>query len=84
MFIARIDGSITSTVKHKSLNGVSLLIGQRLDTDGSPVGEPQVIIDTMRAAWGSKVLVSTDGDLARHLLRDNTTPTRLVVVGLLD
>ena len=30
MFIARIDGSITSTVKHKSLRGLRLLIGQRL------------------------------------------------------
>ncbi len=84
MFIARIDGSITSTVKHRSLNGCSLLIAQRLNADGSAAGEPQVVIDPMRTARGARVLVSTDGDLARQMLRDNTTPIRLVVVGILD
>ncbi|RPI27170.1 MAG: ethanolamine utilization protein EutN [Acidobacteria bacterium] len=84
MFIARIDGHITSIAKHKSLDGFSLLIGQRLDADGSAVGEPQVMIDTMRTARGARVLVSTDGDLARQVLRDDTTPTRLVIIGILD
>ncbi|MFB3902669.1 MAG: EutN/CcmL family microcompartment protein [Acidobacteriota bacterium] len=84
MFIARIDGCVTSTVKHKSLDGWSLLIAQRLNADGSDAGEPQVVIDPMRAARGARVLISTDGDLARQMLRDNTTPTRLVVVGILD
>lgn len=84
MFIARIDGSITSTVKHKSLEGCSLLIAQRLNANGSAAGEPQVVIDPMRTARGATVLVSTDGDLARQMLRDNTTPSRLIVVGKLD
>jgi len=84
MFIARIDGSITSTVKHKSLDGCSLLIAQRLNADGSATGEPQIVIDPMRSGRGARVLVSTDGDLARQMLRDKTTPTRLVVIGILD
>jgi len=84
MFIARIDGRITSTVKHKSFHGCSLLIGQRLDAEGRAVGEPQVIIDQMGAGRGVRVLVSTDGDLARQILNDNTTPSRLVVVGIID
>ena len=55
MFIARIDGRITSTVKHKSFHGCSLLIGQRLDAEGRAVGEPQVIIDQMGAGRGVRV-----------------------------
>jgi len=84
MFVARIDGSITSTVKHRSLRGRRLLIGQRLGADGAAVGEPLVLLDDLGAGLGSHVLVTTDGDLARRELRDNTTPSRLTVVGIID
>ena len=84
MFIARIDGSLTSTVKHKSLRGQRLLIGQRLEADGAEVGEPLVLIDDLGAGLGSQVLVSTDGDLAREKFADNTTPSRMLVVGIIE
>jgi ethanolamine utilization protein EutN len=84
MFIARIDGSITSTVMHKSLRGQRLLIGQRLEADGTAVGEPLVLIDDLGAGLTSQVLVTTDGDLARQKLADNTTPSRMIVVGIID
>jgi ethanolamine utilization protein EutN len=84
MFIARVDGSITSTVKHKSLRGLRLLIGQRLEANGTEVGEPVVLIDDLGAGLGSHVLVTTDGDLARQKLADNTTPSRMMVVGIID
>ena len=84
MFIARIDGSLTSTIKHKSLRGVRLLIGQRLEADGAEVGEPLVLMDDLGAGIGSHVLVTTDGDLARQTLADDTTPSRMMVVGIID
>ncbi|MBZ5563427.1 MAG: EutN/CcmL family microcompartment protein [Acidobacteriia bacterium] len=84
MFVARIDGSMTSTVKHKSLHGRRLLIGQRLEADGTEVGEPLVLIDDLGAGVGSYVLVTTDGDLARQKFADNTTPSRMIVVGIID
>ena len=84
MFIARIDGSMTSTVKHQSLGGCRLLIGQRLEADGREVGEPLVLIDDLGAGFGSHVLVTSDGDLARQKLADNTTPSRMMVVGIID
>jgi ethanolamine utilization protein EutN len=84
MFIARIDGSLTSTVKHKSLEGRRLLIGQRLEADGTETGDPLVLIDDLGAGVGSRVLVSTDGDLARQKFADNTTPSRMLVVGIID
>lgn len=84
MFIARIDGSLTSTVKHRSLQGCRLLIGQRLQANGTEVGEPVVVLDDLGAGIGSLALVTTDGDLARQRLADNTTPARLTVVGIID
>lgn len=84
MFLARIDGWLTSTVKHESLGGWRLLIGQRVAEDGSSVGEPMVLVDPLGARRGSRVMVTSDGDLARQLLGDNRTPSRMIVLGIVD
>ncbi len=83
MFLARIDGTLTSTRKHATLEAVRFLIAQRLEADGRTTGEPIVVLDRMGAARGATVLVSTDGSLAREWL-GKTVPARLVVVGLVD
>lgn len=83
MFLARIDGTLTSTVKHQTLEGARLLIGQRLDMNNAAIGEPLVVLDTLGAARGAVVLVSTDGDIQRKL-RGNNCPARMTVVGLVD
>ena len=84
MYIARIDGTLTSTVKHASLAGARLLIGQRIGASGEEVGEPQVLVDPIGARRGNRVIVTTDGDHARRLLGDPRTPVRLVVLGIVD
>jgi len=63
------------------LNGVTLLVGRRVEGDGSESGEPMVIVDSMGAGHGSLVLVSTDGDGIRALCGNNA-PVRLSVMGL--
>ena len=83
MFLARIDGTMTSTVKHETLQSCRFLLGQRLDADMQPSGEPIVILDRMGARHGSTVIVSTDGDIARKWL-GNTAPARLIVAGIVD
>jgi len=45
--------------------------------------EPIVVVDWLGAGSGATVLVSTDGDIARNRL-GNTTPARMVVVGIVD
>lgn len=83
MFLARIDGTLTSTVKHETLNGARLLIAHRLDGEGQFIGEPTIVIDELGAPRGAVVLVSTDGDIIRKK-RGNTTPARNTVVGIVD
>jgi ethanolamine utilization protein EutN len=83
MFLARIEGTVVAAVKHPTLAGCRFLIAQRLEADGSAGLEPIVIIDWLGAGNGSTVLVSTDGDIARARL-GNTTPARMVVVGIVD
>ena len=83
MYLARIDGTLTSTIKHETLGGFRFLIAQRLEGDGSGSGEPQVVIDLIGARVGSLVLVTTDNEAVRKASK-NTTPVRLAVMGIVD
>jgi microcompartment protein CcmK/EutM len=83
MFLARIGGTVVAAVKHPTLDGCRFLLAKRLEADGSMGVEPIVVLDWLGAGRGSTVLVSTDGDIARARL-GNTTPARMVVVGILD
>jgi ethanolamine utilization protein EutN len=83
MYLARIDGTLTATCKHATLEGCRFLLAQRLEADGRASGEPVVVIDRLGARRGTTVLVSTDGDAVRKLQGD-TVPARLSVVGIVD
>ena len=83
MFLARIDGTVVAAAKHPTLIGCRFLIALRLEADGSTGAEPLVVIDWLGAGYGSRVMVSTDGDIARERY-GNTTPARMVVAGIVD
>ena len=83
MFLARIEGTVVAATKHPTMDRLRFLVAQRLEADGSAGAEPLVVVDWLGAAKGSTVVVSTDGDIARLKL-GNTTPARMVVVGLVD
>ncbi len=83
MFLARIDGTVTSTIKHPTLEGYRLLIGQRLEADGKTSGEPLLLVDLVGSRLGSTVMVTTDNEPLRAE-KGNTAPARLVIVGIVD
>jgi microcompartment protein CcmK/EutM len=83
MYLARIEGTLTATVRHQALAGCKLLIGRRVETNGRAAPEPIVLLDRLGARRGSIVMVSTDGASVRRRL-GNTAPARLEVVGLVD
>ena len=83
MFLARIEGTVVAAARHPSLAGCRLLVARRLESDGTPAAEPNLVVDWMGAAHGETVMVSTDGDIAREKLGNNT-PARMVVVGMVD
>ncbi len=83
MYLARIDGTLTATIKHDTLGGLRFLIAQRLEGDGSDSGEPQVLVDMIGATVGSIVMVTTDNEAVRKASK-NTSPVRLAVMGIVD
>lgn len=84
MRTAVIKGYVTSTIKHRSFDGHRLLIAQPINTDSSPDGSPQVVLDPLGAAIGQKVLISSDGSEARKLVKDELSPARWSVLGIID
>ena len=71
---------MTATVKHRSLNGWRLAIAIP-ESDDVP---PQLVIDPFGAANGQKVIISSDGAEARKLVKDELSPARWNVLGIID
>lgn len=85
MHLARIIGTATATVKHPSLVGARLLVVQPLLADRrSPDGDPQIAVDTVAAAVGDTVVITSDGRLLREVLKSEATPARWSTIGLVD
>ncbi|MBU6399208.1 MAG: EutN/CcmL family microcompartment protein [Verrucomicrobia bacterium] len=84
MLLARVEGNLTSTRKHPSLDRWRLLICQPISADGAPEGTPVVAIDAHGAAMHQRVIVSTDGAAARKAVGDEKSPVRMMIVGIVD
>lgn len=80
MRTATIRGHVTSTVKHKSLEGWRLLIA----IPDSPDLAPQIVIDNLGAGIGQRVLISSDGGESRKMVNDPLSPARWNVLGIID
>lgn len=85
MFLARVMGNATATVKHSSMEGWKLLLVMALQADGrTPEGDPILVVDSIGAGRGETVIITSDGIGARELLGDMTSPVRWSVLGIRD
>lgn len=84
MLLARVEGNLTSTRKHPSLNSWRLIICQPIGAAGAPEGAPVVAIDAHGAGLHQRVIVSTDGAAARKAVNDEKSPVRMMIVGIVD
>jgi ethanolamine utilization protein EutN len=84
MLIGLVEGTVTATIRHKSMAGWKVLIVQPLGLAGQAEGDPVLAIDMLGAGHGTKVLISNDGKGTREMIGDTTSPVRWSVIGLLD
>jgi ethanolamine utilization protein EutN len=84
MILARITGSVVSTIHHPIVDGRKLLLAERLDLAGNPVGGYLIAMDAIGAGMGETVLILDEGNGARQILDDDNAPVRSVVVGIVD
>jgi microcompartment protein CcmK/EutM len=84
MLLARIEGNVTATRKHPSLDGWRLLICQPINHAGEAEGAPQVAIDSHGAGMHQRVVISSDGSAARAAVGNDKSPVRWMVIGVVD
>lgn len=91
MFLARVTGSVVSSVKDKTLNGQKLLVIEPLsvkyDADQpaslANTGRAIVAIDVVGCGEGQLVLV-VQGSSARMTEQTKNLPADAVIVGIVD
>jgi microcompartment protein CcmK/EutM len=84
MLLARVEGNVVATRKHPSLEGWRLVVCQPISAEGVPVGSPQVAIDSHGAGMHQQVVISSDGAAARRAVKDEKSPVRWLIIGLVD
>lgn len=60
------------------------MLCQHVGANDQAVGAPFVAVDLFGAGLHQKVLVSTDGLGAQHLVDDDQSPIRMFVQGIID
>ena len=84
MILARVTGSVVSTIKNEELEGNRLLVIQPIDLKDEPRGPSLVALDVVDAGVGDRVLVIDEGGSAHILLGNDKAPLRNVVIGVVD
>ena len=85
MYIGRVRGSVTSTIKLEIYEGRRLLVVDQVDLDGAPTGEYDICVDVAQAGPGDIVLVIDEGNSGRQILnREPDGAIRAVLAGVVD
>jgi ethanolamine utilization protein EutN len=83
MQIARVIGTVVSTIKNESLAARKLLIVQTLNADLKETGKPMIALDAVGAGVGELVFWCRGKEASFPFKRDST-PTDCTIVGIID
>jgi microcompartment protein CcmK/EutM len=84
MQLGLVIGQVTSTVKHESFVGWTLLVVQPLGANRQPEADPVVAFDPLGAGVGQTVIINSDGKRAREVIGNDKSPGRWFICGLED
>lgn len=82
MLTAKLIDNVWATRKAESLNGFKFMLAEVIG-GGSYDGQRMIVIDTISAGIGDRVIVCT-GSSARRMLGNDNLPVDAVVVGIID
>jgi ethanolamine utilization protein EutN len=83
MQIARVIGTVVSTVKNETLHGRKFLLVQTLNADLKAQGSPMIALDSVGAGVGELVFWCRGKEASFPFKRDET-PTDCTIVGIID
>ena len=83
MMIARVIGTVVSTRKEPTMDGLRLLLCQPLNAEGEKAGAAVVAADAVGAGVGEVILYAT-GSSARQTTLTQNRPVDAVVMAIVD
>lgn len=83
MMIAQVIGTLVSTQKEPTLDGLRLLVCQPLNAEGGKAGATLVAADAVGAGVGEMILYAT-GSSARQTVATQNRPVDAVVMAIVD
>ena len=84
MVIAKVVGTVVSTIKHPAYQGYKLQVVQPLHLAGQSPDTAFLALDVVHAGVGDTVLVMREGGAARQITGIKNAPIISMIVGILD
>jgi microcompartment protein CcmK/EutM len=84
LIIAKVIGTVVSTIKHSAYYGYKLQVVQPLHLAGHSPDDSFLALDSVDAGIGDTVLVMREGNGARQVTQIKDAPIISMIVGILD
>jgi microcompartment protein CcmK/EutM len=84
MILAKVVGTIVTTISHRDYKNRRLLVVQPLGFPGDVADDDFIALDNTQAGIGDTVLVNREGSGARQVLKNPDACVISVIVGIVD
>jgi ethanolamine utilization protein EutN len=84
MILARVIGTVVTTMGHPDFKNRRLLVVRPLALAGEKPNDDFVALDSTQAGIGDTVLINREGGGARQVLDNPDAPVISVIVGIVD
>lgn len=84
MILAKVVGTVVTTLSHRDFKNRRLLVVQPLTLEGDEADEDFIALDNTHAGIGDTVLINREGNGARQVLNNPDACVISVIVGIVD
>jgi microcompartment protein CcmK/EutM len=84
MILAKVVGTVVTTISHQDFKNRRLLVVQPLNLEGEMSDEDFIALDNSHAGIGDTVLINREGSGARQVLNNPNACVISVIVGIVD
>jgi len=84
MILAKVVGTVVTTISHPHYKNRRLLVVQPLYLEGDQPNEDFLALDTTHAGIGDTVLINREGNGARQVLNNPDACIISLIVGIVD
>ncbi|HWQ04249.1 MAG TPA: EutN/CcmL family microcompartment protein [Longilinea sp.] len=84
MILAKVVGTVVTTISHRDFKNRRLLVVQPMGLPGDEPDDDFIALDNTQAGIGDTVLVNREGNGARQVLYNPDACVISVIVGIID